>query len=69
VASESEMAPKKSEIEGKKKEAQPSTAEWTHSKCSVTVHVLAMLGIYFVSGKYVLGSVKLMCVHVKLLKI
>jgi hypothetical protein len=35
VASESEMAPKKSEIEGKKKEAQPSTAEWTHSKCSL----------------------------------
>jgi hypothetical protein len=29
------MAPKKSEIEGKKKEAQPSTAEWTHSKCSL----------------------------------
>jgi hypothetical protein len=35
VASESEMAPKKSEIKGKKKEAQPSTAEWTHSKCSL----------------------------------
>jgi hypothetical protein len=35
VASESEMAPKKSEIEGKKKEAQPSIAEWTHSKCSL----------------------------------
>jgi hypothetical protein len=35
VASESEMAPKKVEIEGKKKEAQPSTAEWTHSKCSL----------------------------------
>jgi hypothetical protein len=35
MASESEMAPKKSEIEGKKKEAQPSTAEWTHSKCSL----------------------------------
>jgi hypothetical protein len=35
VASESEMAPKKAEIEGKKKEAQPSTAEWTHSKCSL----------------------------------
>jgi hypothetical protein len=36
VASESEMAPKKSEIEGKKKEAQPSTGEWTYSKCSLT---------------------------------
>jgi hypothetical protein len=35
VASESEMAPKKAKIEGKKKEAQPSTAEWTHSKCSL----------------------------------
>jgi hypothetical protein len=35
VASESEMAPKKSEIVGRKKEAQPSTAEWTHSKCSL----------------------------------
>jgi hypothetical protein len=35
VASESEMAPKKSEIEGKKKEAQPSTTEWTHSKYSL----------------------------------
>jgi hypothetical protein len=35
VASESEMAPKKAEIEGKKKEAQPSTLEWTHSKCSL----------------------------------
>jgi hypothetical protein len=29
------MAPKKVEIEGKRKEAQPSTAEWTHSKCSL----------------------------------
>jgi hypothetical protein len=29
------MAPKKSEIEGRKKEAQPSTAEWTHGKCSL----------------------------------
>jgi hypothetical protein len=36
VASESEMAPKKSEIEGKKKEAQLSTEEWTYSKCSLT---------------------------------
>jgi hypothetical protein len=36
VASESELAPKKSEIEGKKKEAQPSTREWTYSKCSLT---------------------------------
>jgi hypothetical protein len=35
VANESEMAPKKAEIERKKKEAQPSTAEWTHSKCSL----------------------------------
>jgi hypothetical protein len=35
VADESEMAPKKVEIERKKKEAQPSTAEWTHSKCSL----------------------------------
>jgi hypothetical protein len=29
------MAPKRSEIEGKKKEAQPSTGEWTYSKCSL----------------------------------
>jgi hypothetical protein len=29
------MAPKKSEKEGKKKEAQPPTGEWTHSKCSL----------------------------------
>jgi hypothetical protein len=29
------MVPKKSEIEGKKKEAQPSTTKWTHSKCSL----------------------------------
>jgi hypothetical protein len=29
------MAPKKSEIEGKKREAQPSTVEWTHSKYSL----------------------------------
>jgi hypothetical protein len=36
VASESEMAPKKAEIEEKKtEEAQPSTAEWSHSKCSL----------------------------------
>jgi hypothetical protein len=34
----------------------------------VTVHELAMLDIYFVSVKYVLVSVKLMCVYVKLLK-
>jgi hypothetical protein len=35
VASASEMASKKSEIEEKKKEAEPSTAEWIHSKCSL----------------------------------
>jgi hypothetical protein len=30
------MAPKKAEIEEKKsEEAQPSTAEWSHSKCSL----------------------------------
>jgi hypothetical protein len=29
------MTSKKSEIEKKKKEAEPSTAEWTHSKCSL----------------------------------
>jgi hypothetical protein len=34
MASELEMVPMKLEIEGKK-EAQPSTAEWTHSKCSL----------------------------------
>jgi hypothetical protein len=36
---------------------------------SVIVRVLVMLDIYFVSVKYVLVSVKLMCVYVKLLKI
>jgi hypothetical protein len=69
------MAPKKAEIEEKKKEAQPSTAEWSHSKCSlnhlknlvsegllVTVRVFVMLGIYFVSVKYVFVSIKLRCV-------
>jgi hypothetical protein len=35
----------------------------------VTIHVLVMLDIYFVSVKYVLVSVKLMYVYVKLLKI
>jgi hypothetical protein len=35
----------------------------------VTVHVLVMLDIYFVSVKYVLVSVNFMCVYVKLLKI
>jgi hypothetical protein len=35
VASASEMAHKKSEIEGMKKDAEPSTTEWTHSKCSL----------------------------------
>jgi hypothetical protein len=35
VANASEMASKKSEIEGRKKDAEPSTAEWTHSKCSL----------------------------------
>jgi hypothetical protein len=34
----------------------------------VTVRVLVMLDIYFVSVKYVFVSVKLMCVYVKLLK-
>jgi hypothetical protein len=29
------MAPKRPEKDGKKKEAQPPTEEWTHSKCSV----------------------------------
>jgi hypothetical protein len=28
-----EMAPKRSEKDGKKKEAQPPSGEWTHSKC------------------------------------
>jgi hypothetical protein len=36
VASEPEMVPKKAEIEVKKtEEAQPSTAKWSHSKCSL----------------------------------
>jgi hypothetical protein len=38
-------------------------------RVGVTVRVLEMLDIYFVSVKYVLVSVKLMCVYVKLLKI
>jgi hypothetical protein len=29
------MAPKRSEKDGKKKEAQPASGEWTHSKCSL----------------------------------
>jgi hypothetical protein len=36
---------------------------------TVTVRVLAMLEIYFVSVNYVFVSIKLMYVHVKLLKI
>jgi hypothetical protein len=36
---------------------------------AVTVRVLAMLEIYFVSVNYVFVSIKLMCVCVKLLKI
>jgi hypothetical protein len=36
---------------------------------SVTVRVLVMLDIYFVSVKCVFVSIKLMCVCVKLLKI
>jgi hypothetical protein len=35
----------------------------------VTVRVLVMLDMYFVSVKYVFDSIKLMCVCVKLLKI
>jgi hypothetical protein len=29
------MAPKRPEKDGKKKEAQPPSGEWTHSKCSI----------------------------------
>jgi hypothetical protein len=29
------MASKKPEIDERKKDAEPSTAEWTHSKCSL----------------------------------
>jgi hypothetical protein len=35
VAGASEMASKKSKIEERKKDAEPSTVEWTHSKCSL----------------------------------
>jgi hypothetical protein len=35
----------------------------------VTVRVLVVLDIYFVSVKYMFVSIKLMCVYVKLLKI
>jgi hypothetical protein len=35
----------------------------------VTVRVLAILEIYFVSVKYVFVCIKLMCVYVKFLKI
>jgi hypothetical protein len=38
-------------------------------KAIVTVRVLVMLDMYFVSEKYVFDSIKLMCVCVKLLKI
>jgi uncharacterized membrane protein YjgN (DUF898 family) len=47
----------------------PECSEFGSSRYSVTVRVLVMLDIYFVSVKYVLISVKLMCVYVKLLKI
>jgi hypothetical protein len=40
-----------------------------HFAVPVTVRVLVMLGILFVSVKYVFVSVKLVCVCVKLLKI
>jgi hypothetical protein len=36
---------------------------------AVTVRVFVMLGIYFVSVKYMFVRIKLMCVYVKLLKI
>jgi hypothetical protein len=36
---------------------------------SVTVCVFVMLGIYFVSAKYMFVCIKLMCVYVKFLKI
>jgi hypothetical protein len=36
---------------------------------AVTVRVFVMLGMYFVSVKYVFVCIKLMCVYVKLLKI
>jgi hypothetical protein len=29
------MAPKRFEKDGKKKEVQPPSGEWTHSKCSL----------------------------------
>jgi hypothetical protein len=35
----------------------------------VTIRVLAMLEIYFVSVNYVFVSIKLVCVYVKFLKI
>jgi hypothetical protein len=38
-------------------------------RTAVTVRVLAMLEIYFVSVNYVFVSIKLMCVCVKFLKI
>jgi hypothetical protein len=38
-------------------------------KFFVTVHVFVMLGIYFVSVKYVLVCIKFMSVYVKFLKI
>jgi hypothetical protein len=48
--------------------AKPPELFWL--KCvSVTVRVLVMLDMYFVSVKYVFDSIKLMCVCVKLLKI
>jgi hypothetical protein len=40
-----------------------------HDKVAVTVRVLVMLDIYFVSVKYMFVSIKLMCVYVKFLKI
>jgi hypothetical protein len=30
-----EIAPKRPEKDGRKKEAQPPAGEWTHSKCSI----------------------------------
>jgi hypothetical protein len=48
--------------------SRPTALEGS-ARVHVTVHVLVMLDMYFVSVKYVFVSVKLVCVYVKLLKI
>jgi hypothetical protein len=61
--------PCRSDFSERRRRSSSSSLKPQSRVSAVTVRVLVMLDLYFVSVKYVFVCIKLICVYVKLLKI